>query len=288
VLQIRTVGIVGVGLIGASLGMALRERRLAERVIGIDVDPQALEIARQRGAIDGTGNIEQSDEIDLMVIAVPPGAVVETAVRAAAGMRAGSLLTDVASTKAAIVHELDERLPPAVRYVGGHPMAGSAGRGAAAADAGLLTGHPFLLTPTDQTDPTALQGMRELAERLGMHPVLLTPEDHDELVAQVSHVPYLVAVAAVNAAAADALPLHGPAFADVARVAGSPAELWVEICRGNRAAITRALAGFRRELDRLEHALTDETSLRAALESSGRRARALYPNEESGTGQGMN
>jgi len=255
--------------------MALRERHLAERVIGIDADPRALEIARQRGAIDDTGTIEQSDSIDLMIIAVPPGAVVETAVRAAARMRTGSVLTDVASTKGAIVRELDERLPPAVRYVGGHPMAGSAGHGPAAADAGLLTGRPFLLTPTERTDPTALQVMRGLAERLGMHPVLLTPDDHDELVAQVSHVPYLVAVAAVNAATADALPLHGPAFADVARVAGSPAELWVEICRGNRAAITRALAGFRRELDRLEHAMADEVSLRAALESAGRRAKEL-------------
>ncbi|MGH2347829.1 MAG: prephenate dehydrogenase [bacterium] len=271
--QIRTVGIVGVGLIGASLGMALRERRLVDRVVGMDIDPQALEIARQRGAIDDAGAIEESGDVDLMVIAVPPKSVVETAVRAAATMRPGSILTDVASTKGAIVRELDERLPPAVRYVGGHPMAGSAGRGPAAADAGLFAGHPFLLTPTDRTDPAALQAMRSLAERLGMRPVLLTPDDHDELVAQVSHVPYLVAVAAVNAATADALPLHGPAFADVARVAASPAELWVEICRGNRTAITRALAGFRRELDRLEQALDDDASLRAALESSGRRAR---------------
>jgi prephenate dehydrogenase len=272
--QIRTVGIVGVGLIGASLGMALRERRLVDRVVGIDIDPHALDVARQRGAIDDTGTIEQSGGVDLMVIAVPPKSVVETAVRAAASMRPGSILADVASTKGAIVRELDERLPAGVHYVGAHPMAGSAGRGPGAADAGLFAGHPFLLTPTDRTDPAALQAMRDLAERLGMHPVLLTPDDHDVLVAQVSHVPYLVAVAAVNAVTADALPLHGPAFAEVARVAASPAELWVQICRDNRTAITRALAGFRRELDRLEEALADEASLRAVLESSGRRARA--------------
>lgn len=108
-----------------------------------------------------------------------------------------------------------------------------------------------------------------------MHPILLTPDDHDELVAQVSHVPYLLAVAAVNAASADALPLHGPAFVDVARVAGSPTDLWIDICRANRAAIKRALAAVRRELDRLEEALGEEALLKAVLESSRRRAKEL-------------
>ncbi len=283
--QIRTVGIVGVGLIGASLGMALRERGLVERVVGVDIDPKTLDIAQRRGAIDEAATIAELSGADLIVIAVPPRSVVGAAAAAAREMRDGGILIDVASTKADIVAELDERLPARVRYVGGHPMAGAEGQGAEAADAALLAGRPFLLTPTRRTDPAALQTMRTLVERLGMHPILLTPADHDELVAQVSHVPYLLAAAAVNAAAADALPLHGPAFADVARVAASPAEMWVEICRGNRAAIKRALASVRRELDRLEGALDDDASLKAALESSRRRARALNPNAESGTGK---
>lgn len=272
--QIRTIGIVGVGLIGASLGMALRSRRLADRILGMDVDPQALETARRRGAIDAAAELDQAGDVDLLIVAVPPEAVVAVALRAAASMRPGSLLTDVASTKGRIVSDVEDGLPSGVHYVGGHPMAGSAAMGADAADGGMLAGRPFLLTPTARTDPGALQTMRELVERLGMHPVLLTPADHDELVAQVSHVPYLVAAAAVNAATADALPLSGPAFADLARVAGSPVDLWIQICRGNPAAIVRALGAFRRELDRLEHALSDDTLLRPALESARRRAHA--------------
>lgn len=281
--QIRTIGIVGVGLIGASLGMALRARRIADRVIGMDTDPRALDAARRRGAIDDSVELDRAGEVDLLVVAVPPAAVVGVALHAAETMRPGSILIDVASTKGQIVKELDGRLPSGIRYVGGHPMAGSAGQGADAADPSLLTGRPFLLTPTGHTDPDALQAMRTLVQRLGMHPILLTPGDHDELVAQISHVPYLVAVAAVNAAAADALPLHGPAFTDLARVAGSSVDLWVQICGGNTAAITRALAAVRRELDRLEQALAEETSLRPVLESARRRAHALDPGEVRGT-----
>lgn len=279
--QIGTVGIIGVGLIGASLGMALRERRLADRVIGMDIDPRALEAAQRRGAIDAPADLDRADETDLVVVAVPPSAVVEVALRAAQTMCPGSILTDVASTKGQIVSEIDEHVPAGIRYVGGHPMAGSAGRGAAAADADLLAGRPFLLTPTARTDPDALQTMRVLVERLGMHPVLLTPADHDELVAQISHVPYLVAAASVNAATADALPLHGPAFADLARVAGGPVEMWIQICGDNRAAIGRALAAFRRELDRVEGALTDTASLQSLLEAAQRRSAGLERKERT-------
>ncbi|HEY3246708.1 MAG TPA: prephenate dehydrogenase/arogenate dehydrogenase family protein, partial [bacterium] len=231
--------------------------------------------AQRRGAIDQLVPVARLAEADLVIIAVPPAAVVETATQAATVMREGAILTDVASTKQHIVAELDTGLPGGVRYVGGHPMAGSAGHGPASADAALLSGRPYLLTPTSRTDPDALQTMRGLVERLGMHPVLLTPADHDTLVAQVSHMPYLVAVAAINAASADALPLHGPAFADVARVAASPTDLWVDICRTNRTAIKRALDGFRRELDRLERALDEDVSLKNALESSRRKAEEL-------------
>lgn len=273
--EIRTVGIVGVGLIGASLGMALRGRRLVDRVIGMDIDPQALDTATRRGAIDEAAGLGRADEADLVIVAVPPAAIVEVALEVAASMRPGSILTDVASTKDQIVRDLDERVPSGIRYVGAHPMGGSAGGGPEAAGADLLAGRPFLLTPTERTDPDALQVMRTLAERLGMHPILLTPRDHDELVAQVSHVPYIVAAAAVNAATADALPLTGPAFADLARVAGSPVEMWIQICNGNRAAIARALAAFRRELDRVEAALSDTASLRSLLETARRRSRGL-------------
>ncbi len=269
--RLGTVGIVGVGLIGASLGLALRRGHIADRVVGMDVDGDALAVAREAGAIDaGATGLDILKGTDLAVVAVPPDDVIPTAVRVADVMKPGSVLTDVASTKAAIVRALEERLPPRVRYIGGHPMAGSEGRGARNADAALLVGRPFLLTPTEHTDPTAVSVMTELAERLGMQPVLLSPADHDDLVAQISHLPYLLATAVVAAATDRAIGISGPAFASLARIAGSPAELWTQICRGNRAAIKQALKQFRRELDRLERALDGEESLEALLQRSRR------------------
>lgn len=271
--RLGTVGIVGVGLIGASLGMALRQRKLVEQVVGVDIDPEAIAVARARGAIDhGGAEIELVRDAEIVVVAVPPDAVVGEGLKAAAVMKTGSILTDVASIKVPVVSALEERLPAHVRYIGGHPMAGSEGRGAEMAHASLLDGRPFLLTPTQRTDPGAVTAMIELTEQLGMLPVLLAPDDHDDLVAQISHLPYLVAVAAVGAAGDRAIKVSGPAFSGLARIASSPVTLWAQICRGNRDAIKRALHRFRRELDQLERALDDADDLIALLERSRRRS----------------
>ena len=271
--RLGTVGIVGVGLIGATIGLALRQRAVAGQVVGVDIDAQAIAAAREIGALDAGGaDLDALRPADLVVVAVPPDDVVSTAVQAAAVMKRGSILTDVASTKAEIVRALDERLAGRVRYIGGHPMAGSEGRGARMADPALLSGRPFLLTPTDRTDPAAVSTMTEVAEQLGMLPVLLSPDDHDDLVAQVSHLPYLMAVAAVGAATDRAIGIGGPAFGGLGRIARGPVELWVQICRSNRAAIRRALGQFRRELDRLERAMEGEEPLEILLQRSRRRA----------------
>jgi prephenate dehydrogenase len=282
--RLATVGIVGVGLIGASLGMALRRRGVAARVVGVDIDADAIGAAEEMGAIDAGGiDLGVLRGAGLVVVAVPPDDVVGTAVTAAAAMKSGSVLTDVTSIKAAIVQELDARLPSHVHYLGGHPMAGSEGRGTRMADPALLEGRPYLLTPTDHTDPTAVSIMTEVAGQLGMQPMLLSPDDHDALVAQVSHLPYLLAVAVIAAATDRAIGISGPAFGGLARVAGSPVELWMQICRGNRAAIKRALGQFRQELDRLERALDDGDSLDSLLRRSRQRAaNSAAPLDHSG------
>lgn len=268
-----TVGIVGTGLIGASLGLAVRGRGAARRVVGVDVDPRAREAARRMGAVDDVGDgVEVLRDAEVVLVAVPPDAVAEVCLQVAAVAPDGAVLCDVASVKAAIVRELDRSLPSRVRYIGGHPMAGSEARGPQQADASLLAGRPFVLTPTERTDPAAVAVMTELAERVGMQPVLLSPEDHDALVAQVSHLPYLVAVALVAAASDRAAGIAGPAFEAFRRVASSPADLWVQICRANRQAIVDALGQFRRELDRLEAAVAGQEPLDAALRPVRRRA----------------
>src|SRR2546426_2684680 len=173
--RVGTVGIVGVGLIGATIGLALGQRAVAGQVVGVDIDAQAIAAAREIGALDAGGSdLDALRPADLVVVAVPPDDVVSTAVQAAAVMKRGSILTDVASTKAEIVRALDERLAGRVRYIGGHPMAGSEGRGARMADPALLSGRPLLFTPAGRPEPAAGAAMRESAEPIGMAPGALS------------------------------------------------------------------------------------------------------------------
>lgn len=278
-----TVGIIGLGLIGASLGMAIRQRSLAARIIGVDIEPDAIAVAKRRGAIDdGASTLEVLREADLVIVAVPPASVVAVAQQMAARMKPHSVLTDVASTKRAIVESLDQSLPRHVHYVGSHPMAGSEGQGAASADPALLSGRPFVLTPTERTNAQALALLKDLVERLGMRPVLLAPADHDDVVAQVSHVPYLLAVAVVNSTTDAALEVRGPALAELLRIASSPPQLWVQICQANRDAIIRALRAVRRELDQLERTLGDGPSLEPLLERARHRSQAIRSHHATG------
>ncbi|MDR7482892.1 MAG: prephenate dehydrogenase/arogenate dehydrogenase family protein [Armatimonadota bacterium] len=250
----RTAAVVGLGLIGGSL--ALRLRACGVAVIGIDTDPATLAAARARGAADlFTDAVAAAGDADLVIVAVPLEQIVPVARAAARAMRRGAVLTDAGSVKARIVAALSRDLPAGVHFVGGHPMAGSERRGIAGADPALLDGRPFVLTPTAGTAPEAVDLLRGVIIRLGMRPVLLDPIQHDELVAQVSHLPYLVSVALDRAAADDARVVAGPAYADMTRIARSPAALWAAVCRDNREAILRALARFEAELARLRRAL---------------------------------
>lgn len=246
--------VIGLGLIGGSL--ALRLRAAGVKVTGIDVDPRVLTAARARNAVDQASEaLAMVAGADLVVIATPLDRIVETAVAAAPHLRSGAVLTDTGSVKAPIVTAIEAALPAGVRYVGGHPIAGSEGQGFAAADPRLLDGRPFVLTPTSRTSPEAVAVMRDMIVRLGMRPVVLDPVQHDELAAQISHLPYLVSVALHRSAAGDALEIAGRGFTDMTRIARSPSAMWETICRSNRAAILRALTMFEGELARLRHAL---------------------------------
>ncbi len=274
----RTAAVIGLGLIGGSLAMRLRA--VGVRVVGIDVDAGTLEVARQRGAVDeGTGSLDAVAAADLVVVATPLDQVAQVAIAAARRMRPGSLLTDAGSVKAPIVAAVNSALPPAVRFVGGHPMAGSEGQGLAAADPALLIGRPFILTPTFRTAPDAVAAMQDVVTRIGMRPVLLDPVQHDELVAQVSHLPYLVSLALLRTAAGDARAVAGPALEEMTRVAHSPAAMWIEICRQNREAILRALARYEVELARLRRGV--ETGKIGDLLREGEAASSTVPVRET-------
>jgi len=263
--------LIGVGLIGGSLGMALRSRGLAREVVGVTRTETAIPAARARGAID-RGILDPAagvDGADLVVLAVPPEQVVPLARRVVPHLRRGTLLTDVASVKSEIVRSVEAliRAGSGVTFVGGHPMAGNEGQGIAAAEPGLFEGTAYLVTPTPTTARAGVDRLAELVRALGAFPIEMAPDEHDRTVARVSHLPYLVA-AALMGASGGAGPAAGPAFLGATRVAGSPVALWVQICRLNREQIQLALRAFRDELARLEAAIGDGDRLDALLEAA--------------------
>ena len=283
------VSIVGVGLIGGSLGMAIRARGLAGEVVGVTRVEARIAQARSRGAID-RGTMDPVSGVagaDLVVLAVPPDQVVPTARLAIPHLRPGALLTDVASVKAEIVRSVDALVGPEgrVTFVGGHPMAGNEGQGIAAAEPGLFEGTAYLITPAPRTPRDGVARVADLARAVGAVPIEMAPDEHDRAVALTSHLPYLVAAALMGAGGA-AIPAAGPAFLGATRVAGSPVALWAEICRLNREEIRRALDVFRNELARLEAAIEDGDRLDAMLEAVrlARRRLSVIPRE-SGTGR---
>jgi len=286
--RFEAVAIVGVGLIGASLGMALRRRRLAGRVVGVARRRETLEVALRRGAVDeGTHDPAQAVAgADLVVLAAPVGTIVEHLGGLAERFREGALVTDVGSTKADIM-EAAAALPAHVAFVGGHPMAGSEESGPGAARADLFEGATWALMPRPGDPEAALARMQALVAALGARPLVLEAAEHDALVALTSHLPHVAAWALANAVAAggagrEALSsLVAPSFRDMTRIAQSPAAMWRDILLTNRGHLLPAIAALREELDRLERALADGDgdALATILDQAARARRELMKDQ---------
>ena len=255
-----TVAIVGVGLIGGSLGMALKRRRLAHRVIGIGRSRERLERAVALGAVDAgeTDLAAGVADADVIVLCTTIGHILETLTETLGVVRAGAVVTDVGSTKGAIV----ARAGGASFFVGGHPMAGSEQTGVEAASPLLFEEATWALTPTERTDPAALTVVTALAQEVGATTLILAPEEHDAMLAVTSHLPHILSSALMRQAAAtqrehgQTRQLTAGSFADATRVAASSPDIWRDVCLSNRDALRAALVGFRAELDRLEEAIT--------------------------------
>lgn len=259
------VAIVGVGLIGGSLGMALKNRRLAQSVIGIGRDADRLEKARSLGAIDEAGTDFGAGvrDADLIVLATPVRQILSDLERLGAFLAPGALVTDVGSTKAEITRAGDTRLPPQ-SFVPGHPMTGSERSGVEAANPELFIEATWALTPTPATDHRALQRIRALAQAVGARVLTLDPDAHDRAVAVTSHLPHVLAYA-LSALAADSsentphlYDLAAGSFASGTRVALSPPDLWRDVALTNRVALAETVRAFRARLDDILAALDAE------------------------------
>lgn len=255
------IAIIGVGLIAGSLGMAWRRAGVAREIIGIDAEPVLTDAVRL-GAVDRAGTMAEAfAACDVVVLGAPVRAIIEQARTHGPLARTGLVVTDVGSTKEAIVRMWEAHLPEGASFVGGHPLFGREVSGVANAAADLPSGVPYVLTPGGRATPEAVAVVTRLAEAAGAVPRVMTPAEHDARLAVSSHLPQMVATAlAASALEADeqlpgVLDLTAGGFRDTTRIAGSPAHLWVDIFMTNPAAIRAALALFRIQLDALENAL---------------------------------
>ncbi len=271
-MHLDTLAIVGVGLIGGSVGLAARRRGVARRVVGADPRPEHLERARARGALDeGLADAAAAvSRAEVSVFCTPVDQIVDQVLVAAPGCAAGTLLTDAGSTKAAIVRGVEGRLPPGVAFVGGHPLAGSEKHGPAHADPDLFLDRLVILTPTPQTYPSAVERTAALWRALGARVRTMGPEEHDRALALTSHLPHVVASALAGVLPPQLHDLTATGFRDTTRLASGSPELWAAILGQNRAAVLDTLERFGGQLARFREALEsgDESRLRELFASA--------------------
>jgi prephenate dehydrogenase len=280
------VALLGVGLIGGSVGMAAR-RRHGAYVVGWNRSPAALEIALERGAIDeAVSSIADIGEADVAIAGVAVDALGD-AVRELCDALPEAVVTDVGSTKGALVAAIDRP-----NFIGGHPLAGAEATGVAHARGDLFDGATWYLTPRPQTPGVLYERLARFVAGLGAVPTAIGPDDHDRLMAAVSHLPHVVAnllvAQAADALGGETLPATGPSFRDATRVAGSNPQLWAQIYTANRLALGTQIDDLVRRLGEVR-ALLDAGSgeLEAWQDVAARQRQALLDVGLAGGGQAV-
>ncbi len=276
--NVKQITIVGTGLLGASLALALRQRGYAGKLVGVGRRRATLDQAARLGCwdllTDRTAEAIQAvpaGQLQLAVLAAPLGHFEEIFTKLASCDREGLILTDVGSTKASVCEQAARLLPRPQWFVGSHPMAGSEQQGPDAADADLFAGKPCILTPTAGTRADALATVESLWRTLEMRLLQLTPEDHDRQVAVISHLPHAVAVLLVQVAAKlGGLDLASTGFRDTTRLASSNPTIRFDILDENRQQVIEALGAMQDELMCLKAAMMqrDDATVRQLLASS--------------------
>jgi prephenate dehydrogenase len=270
------VAVVGLGLMGGSLALALRGH--CREIVGVDSNPETLALAVRYAVVDRDAKFDAALDCNLLVLAAPVRAILSQLQQLTSAARSGHAkrsreavtLLDLGSTKSHIVAAM-EKLPSHFDPLGGHPMCGKEVNGIEHAEATLFQDKTFVLTPLARTSPAALALAHELIAAIGARPLILSAERHDALVAMSSHLPYVVAAALMRAAQTvqdDGLwPLAASGFRDTTRLAASDLTMMVDILLTNRAAILDALRRYRAELDTLVELIdaADPDALRAAL-----------------------
>ncbi len=275
------ITIIGVGLIGGSLGLALKEKNPNFKITGID-KLEIIEKAITRGAIDeGTVNLEEGvKKADIIVIATPVKTILNILTQINPFLKKGCIVTDTGSTKKKIVEIADRVLPEDIFFVGGHPMAGSEKYGIELAEPRLFHDKTYIITPAYKSNLETLEKISLLIKMIGAKKLILDPLEHDRIVSAVSHLPQIIAVSLVNAI--DELVLQeknnnyfkavGEGFKDMTRIASSSYQIWEDICETNQENIVEMIREFRNYLGAIEDKLKNNPN---SLKEEFQKARKL-------------
>jgi prephenate dehydrogenase len=281
------IAIVGCGLIGGSVALALREAWPASRLTAIDRDAVADTAKRLRVADDGGDDLALADGADLIVLAAPVRQNISVLHDLVRHVRGTAIVTDVGSTKRAIV-EAARDLPKRLRFVGGHPLAGAATGGVEAARADLFRGRPWIVTPSTQCDAADVERVTSLASAVGALPRTMDAVAHDRLMAYLSHLPQLAVSALMHVVGertgSDGLSLAGSGLRDTTRLASSPSGTWRDVTATNADALAAAIDDLTAALERLKTDLAVGQELQRVFDDAAKWKRTLDESESDGRG----
>jgi prephenate dehydrogenase len=269
---IETLVVVGVGLIGGSIALAAKARRLAGSVVGVGRNRARLEEARRRGIIDDASAdlAAAARRADFVVFCTPVDRIAEGVRAAAAVCRAGSFITDAGSVKGCIYRSLANDLPGGVEFVGSHPLAGSERQGFEFADARLFENRVCVVTPVESSTRPAVAHISAFWQKLGASVVEMTPEAHDAALAETSHLPHLAAAALAGTLSQENRRLAASGFRDTTRIASGDSDLWSAIFLGNREQMLASLSRYDASLAQFRRAIeqNDASALKELLKAA--------------------
>jgi prephenate dehydrogenase len=240
----RRAAILGTGLLGGSVALALKEKGLVEKIVGTSRQEASLKTALDRGVIDEACGSDVNRAIqgaDLVILASPVKIILENIYDISKHLRRGCIVTDVGSTKAAIVDAAEKHFPPHVLFVGSHPMAGSEKSGIGHASADLFRNTACIMTPTDKTNKVARDKIKQLWTLIGSEVRFMDPAKHDEALAYVSHLPHMVAFSLIKAIPDELLQYGSSGLRDTTRIASSSPKMWTDICLSNYRNVLKAI-----------------------------------------------
>ncbi|MDD5108692.1 MAG: prephenate dehydrogenase [Candidatus Omnitrophica bacterium] len=250
------VVIIGTGLIGASLGLDLKKRRLVGQITGLSRHNKNAYFSKKMGAVDqAVTSLDAVQDADLVILATPVDTIIDIGLKIAKKIKRGCIVIDVGSSKENIVFELSKVIP---NFIGCHPMAGSEKRGAFNLQAGIFNGSVCIITPNSLTNNSALNKIRLFWRRLGSRIVVLSPEKHDQILALTSHLPHAIAFSLINTIPDEFLNLSSGGLKDSTRIAASDNDLWSQIFLSNRRNLLDALLTFQAKLNILKLALRNK------------------------------